>query len=220
MKAMSFVPRVRLLPVTLLVAASVFSFRAADVWRGVSELRGPLPVATAAAAETPAAPAPKAQPGKAAAAAPVMPKLPDETVTSLTQTEIDLLQKLSVRREAIDKRERELDMREALTKAAEARLAAKAAELDQVQKKIEDLMKLHDEKQAEKLNSLVAIYEKMKPADAARILEGLEMDILIDVLGRMKILRSAPILASMDPVRAREVTARLAERDQPLQAGG
>ena len=60
----------------------------------------------------------------------------------------------------------------------------------------------------------------MKPADAARILEGLEMDILIDVLGRMKILRSAPILASMDPVRAREVTARLAERDQPLQAGG
>lgn len=219
MKAMNFVPRVRLLPVTLLVAASVFSFRAADVWRGMSELGGPLPVATAAAAETPAAPAPKDPPEKTAAA-PAMPKLPEEMVTSLTQTEIDLLQKLSARREAIDKRERELDMREALTMAAEARLASKAAELDQVQKKIEDLMKLHDEKQAEKLNSLVAIYEKMKPADAARILEGLEMDILIDVLGRMKILRSAPILASMDPVRAREVTAKLAERDKPLQAGG
>ena len=215
MNARSFLPRVGLLPVTLLVAASVFSLKVSDVWQGMSELRAPVQVAAAVAAE-PQAEKPPAPVAPKADAEPAAPRDPG----SLTQTEIDLLQKLSARREAIEKRERELDMRETLAKAAETRLVAKAAELDQVQKRIEDLMKQHDEKQAEKLDSLVSIYEKMKPADAARILEGLEMDILIDVLGRMKVLRSSPILASMDPAKAREVTARLAEREQPLQAGG
>ncbi|MET4699584.1 flagellar motility protein MotE (MotC chaperone) [Constrictibacter sp. MBR-5] len=215
MNAKSFLPRVGLLPVTLLVAASVFSLKVSDVWQGMSDLRAPVQVAAAVAAE-PQAEKPQAPAAPKADAEPAPPKDP----ALLTQTEIDLLQKLSARREAIEKRERELDMRETLAKAAEARLVAKAAELDQVQKRIEDLMKQHDEKQAEKLDSLVSIYEKMKPADAARILEGLEMDILIDVLSRMKVLRSSPILASMDPAKAREVTAKLAEREQPLQAGG
>lgn len=215
MNARSFLPRVGLLPVTLLVAASVFSLKVSDVWQGMSELRAPGQVAAAVAAE-PQAEKPPAPEAPKADAEPAASRDPG----SLTQTEIDLLQKLSARREAIEKRERELDMRETLAKAAESRLVAKAAELDQVQKRIEDLMKQHDEKQSEKLDSLVSIYEKMKPADAARILEGLEMDILIDVLSRMKVLRSSPILASMDPAKAREVTAKLAEREQPLQAGG
>lgn len=214
MKASARLPRVGLLPVTIVVAASVFTFKVSDIWQGLANLRAPLPVAAAVAAEPP--PGPVASPPAPAQAMPELPKDPG----SLTQTEIDLLQKLSARREAIEKRERELEMREALAKAAEVKLAAKAAELDRVQQRIEDLMKQHDEKQSEKLDSLVSIYEKMKPRDAARILEGLDMPILIDVLGRMKVLRSAPILASMDPERAREVTARLAEREQPLQAGG
>ncbi len=215
MNARSFLPRVGLLPVTLLVAASVFSLKVSDVWQGMSELRAPVQVAAAIAAE----PQAEKPPAPAAPKADAEPA-PSRDPGSLTQTEIDLLQKLSARREAIEKRERELDMRETLAKAAESRLVAKAAELDQVQRRIEDLMKQHDEKQSEKLDSLVSIYEKMKPADAARILEGLEMDILIDVLSRMKVLRSSPILASMDPAKAREVTAKLAEREQPLQAGG
>ena len=215
MNARSFLPRVGLLPVTLLVAASVFSLKVSDVWQGMSELRAPVQVAAAIAAE----PQAEKPPAPAAPKADAEPA-PSRDPGSLTQTEIDLLQKLSARREAIEKRERELDMRETLAKAAESRLVAKAAELDQVQKRIEDLMKQHDEKQSEKLDSLVSIYEKMKPADAARILEGLEMNILIDVLSRMKVLRSSPILASMDPAKAREVTAKLAEREQPLQAGG
>lgn len=215
MNARSFLPRVGLLPVTLLVAVSVFSLKVSHVWQGMSELRAPVQVAAAIAAE----PQAEKPPAPAAPKADAEPA-PSRDPGSLTQTEIDLLQKLSARREAIEKRERELDMRETLAKAAKSRLVAKAAELDQVQKRIEDLMKQHDEKQSEKLDSLVSIYEKMKPADAARILEGLEMDILIDVLSRMKVLRSSPILASMDPAKAREVTAKLAEREQPLQAGG
>src|SRR3546814_11363438 len=84
--------------------------------------------------------------------------------------EIELLQKLSARREAIEKRERELDMREALAEPAEARLVAKTAELDRLQKSIEALARTHDEQEAAKIESPVTIYEKKKPRDAARII--------------------------------------------------
>src|SRR3546814_12518840 len=78
---------------------------------------------------------------------------------TLTATEIELLQKLSARREAIEKRERELDMREALAEAAEARLVAKTAELDRLQKSIQALARTHDEPEAAKIERLVTIYE-------------------------------------------------------------
>ncbi len=210
--AIKILPKFRLLPVTLAVAGVVFTLRLGDLWQGVAAPGGaaiaavvePQPEQPDAAAPEPAAPAPRP-----------MPLIPGEGM-ALTQTEIDLLQKLSARREAIEKRERELDMREALAKAAEDRLAAKAGELDALQKNIEALMRDHDERQSQKLESLVSIYEKMKPAEAARILEGLDMDILLDVLGRMKVIRSAPILAAMVPDKARAVTERLATRHAPL----
>jgi flagellar motility protein MotE (MotC chaperone) len=52
----------------------------------------------------------------------------------------------------------------------------------------------------------------MKPKDAARILERLELPILLDVLERMREAKVAPILADMDPAKAKTVTAALAER--------
>src|SRR5690606_10143760 len=106
--------RVRLLPVTLLVAGLVFTVKLGDLWYAVAGLRVPAVVAPAVAADTPAAPAPTGStpnapiPTDAAAPAPVvapppaMPLLPGEGVT-LTATEIELLQKLSARREAIEK---------------------------------------------------------------------------------------------------------------------
>jgi flagellar motility protein MotE (MotC chaperone) len=62
------------------------------------------------------------------------------------------------------------------------------------------------------MESLVKIYESMKPKDAARIFEALELPILLDVMERMREAKSAPILAAMDPMKAKEVTSSLAER--------
>ena len=50
------------------------------------------------------------------------------------------------------------------------------------------------------------------PGDAARIFEALEMPVLLDVIERMREGKSAPILAAMDPLKAKEVTASLVER--------
>ncbi len=56
------------------------------------------------------------------------------------------------------------------------------------------------------------IYESMKPDDAARIFEDLDMPVLLRVLGRMSERKSAPILAEMNAERAQAVTLELAER--------
>ena len=68
-------------------------------------------------------------------------------------------------------------------------------------------------KQREELGwqGLVKVYEVMKPRDAAAIFNNLQMTVLIPVLDRMKDRNAAPILAAMDPQKARDVTAALAK---------
>ena len=55
------------------------------------------------------------------------------------------------------------------------------------------------------------IYENMKAKSAAKIFNELEMAIMLEVADRMSSRKVAPILAAMDPIRAKELTAELAE---------
>lgn len=139
--------------------------------------------------------------------------LPDLLGTStFTPAEVEVLTELAKRREDLDGRERELGLREGLLQAAEQRLDDKIDELQVLRLEIEALIGQHDEQEESELQSLVKIYETMKPKDAARILQELEMQILLSIMERMKERSTAPVLAAMDPSRAREVTAELARR--------
>lgn len=140
---------------------------------------------------------------------------------NFTQTEIDVLQKLAERREMIETRERELNTREGLLKAAEQRIDRKIADLHEVENTIQELLKKHDQQEQAKIDQLVKIYATMKPKDAARIFDDLEMDILLTIMENMKESKSAPILAAMTPDKARAVTAEMSNRRQiPLPGGG
>ncbi|MDH5189301.1 MAG: hypothetical protein OEW37_10145, partial [Rhodospirillaceae bacterium] len=72
-------------------------------------------------------------------------------------------------------------------------------------------IKTYDGQQDAQLASLVKIYENMKPKDAARIFEEMEMDTLLMVTERMKERSLAPIMAKMDPIKAKEMTVELAK---------
>ena len=54
------------------------------------------------------------------------------------------------------------------------------------------------------------LYETMKPRDAATIFNDLDMPVLLSVVDRMKDAKAAPVLAAMQPDKAREVTTKLA----------
>jgi flagellar motility protein MotE (MotC chaperone) len=173
------------------------------------------PAATPAAGAAPAADgvstaAPQGEPnagGKTDSAAAVDP-------FNYTDEEVDVLQQLAKRRTELDARARQLDEREALVTAAEQKMDQKMAELKAMQSTIQDLLKQRSAAEETQLQSLVKIYENMKPAAAAGVFEELDMDILLDVVSRMKERKVAPILALMTPTRAKELTFELAQRQQ------
>ncbi|MBH68667.1 MAG: hypothetical protein CMM58_09970, partial [Rhodospirillaceae bacterium] len=129
-----------------------------------------------------------------------------------TRSEIELLQELSRRRKELDLREQTIVQREGLLMAAETRLEARINELETVKSDIETLITKYDAQEEEKFRGLVAIYEKMKPKESARIFDELDIDILLGVFDRMKASKSASIIAKMKPERAKEITSRIADR--------
>lgn len=216
--------RFRLLPITIFVAVLMLGIRVGDVWRlttrdaklpefPVSLAQNQAPAQASMPAAMPlqvaAAPAPGgASNGPAPAAGPAA----DNPAPLGPVKNEELLQHFAERRAEIERRTKEVEQREALLIAAEKRIDQKIQELDKVRSEIQKLMRQGDEKQAAQLESLVKIYETMKPKDAARIFEELEMPVLLGVIERMKEQKTAPILAAMDPVKAKEVTSALVER--------
>lgn len=125
-----------------------------------------------------------------------------------------LYKDLAERRQAVEKREGELSQREALLKAGERELDQKLRELTAIRNEIEGLLAKQSEEEKTRVDSLVKIYEGMKAVDAARIFNTLDTDVLIQVMSKMSERKSAPILAAMNPERARTVTLLLAQQQQ------
>ena len=231
--------KIRFLPVTIFAATLMLTVRVGDIWQGIDTLLdGSIKVSQATAQETanPDA-APEAQESAAVpevavpADDPVIDgggatvqddptRLISDDPTLLTPAEIEILMRLAERRDLLEQREREIDAREGLLRAAEIRIERRVAELEDLRQVIENRIKVFDEQQEDKLGSLVKIYENMKPKDAARIFEELEMTTLLEVAERMKERKVAPVMAQMGPERAREVTVELrALRELPNAVG-
>lgn len=231
--------RFRLLPTMIVFGVLVLGMRVGDTWRMVATapLIDSAKAATPAAAPTPApattpvpVPAPaadaatdKPSPDKPSAAAPAGKAATGDTSPeagadsgdpNFGNVQMDLLKRLQTRRTELDQRAQQLDEREALLTAAEKRIDRKVTELNDLRANIEKLIGTVDEKQQAQLDSLVKIYETMKPTDAARIFNTLDMPVLLNVFERMKETKTAPIMAAMDPMRAKDVTTQLADRRQ------
>lgn len=213
-------PRLRLLPFLIFATGLMFTVKLGGIWEGVSSIRHGVSVEPIKAqAQQPPAPAPTAAP---------RPAPPQQRASTgdggqsdgnpeaalFTQTEIDVLQKLAERREELEGRSRELDAREALLNAAEERIDGKISEIKNLENTIHKLISQYNTLEDNKLKSLVNIYEKMKPRDAARIFNELEMPTLIAVIERMKDTKTAPIMAEMDSVKAKALTSELAHRNR------
>lgn len=130
----------------------------------------------------------------------------------MTRSELDLLQSLAERRAELDDRETQIELRERLLGATEKRIDGKIARLEAMEAKISEFVQLHEEQENEQLQSIVKVYETMKPKDAAVIFQRLEMSIQLELATRMREAKMAPILAAMDTDAARQLTTQLASR--------
>ena len=215
--------RFRFLPVFILIATLGVGVKSAGLWQSFSGLTpafaaGDPPSSDGNQAEVQGA-AGGGEEGASMSEGPLDQPVSESQITNLsndifemTDEELVLLQSLSQRREELEQRAREIDEREVLLKAAEQRIEQRISELELLQASIEALLVTHDEQTEAQMLSLVKIYESMKPKDAARIFEELDMEVLLEVIERMKERKTAPILAQMNPQRAKVVTLELAQR--------
>ncbi len=132
---------------------------------------------------------------------------------SPTRSEFAVLQSLANRRKLLEKREREFQLRENLLKAAEKRIQARISELKVVEARITAQLKKQEEVQSEQFTRLVKMYSTMKPADAARIFNRLDLKILTGIVQRMKATKMAAILAAMNSNQAERLTLELASQE-------
>ncbi len=138
------------------------------------------------------------------------PRAPAKDPLLLSPSEISILQQLSERRATLDQQTAELAQREALLKATEKRLDDKIAKLADMQKAIAAADQKHNQEEDARTQSLVKIYETMKPKDAAQILEQLDMPVALTLIGHMKESKTAPVLSAMTPAKAKAITTALA----------
>jgi flagellar motility protein MotE (MotC chaperone) len=202
--------RLRLLPALIGCGVVMIGLRGADIVSRLIDGSAVQPLRAAQAAEPPKADTPIPAPAvTASAAAPADRHAP--TDPDFSPAEMDLLQNLAKRRAEIEQRDTAVQQREAMLKVAEDRVNQKLAELSSLKADIEKLLDLQKKKQDDQVMSLVKIYSGMKPQDAARIFNTLEMPVLLSVVSHMKEQKSAAIIAGMQPDRARELTTRLAD---------
>jgi len=223
----------RILPLLIFVAMLSFSVRLVEVMSGVFVLAGP-----AALAEAPKAEASDKDKDKGASSLSIVDEeahqvdegqgkpveIPDETFPEWRDpadddpgyeaSRMEVLKDLSKRHEELNQKEKSITTREALLKAAERELDQKYKELSQLRSELENLLQTQSEEEQKRIQSLVKIYEGMKPKDAARIFDTLDLDVLVGVVSYMSERKLSPVLAAMNPERARTITIMLAEQKQ------
>jgi flagellar motility protein MotE (MotC chaperone) len=201
---------VRLLPAAMATAAVVLGVKALAMAESVAETApaedaAPTPAPAAAANATPA-PAPNQ------CAPPTLAEM-----AGLSAAEVQVLQALSARREALDQRADEVETQDALVLAAERRLDERLTELRRLEANVNDLLGRLDEAQEQRMAALVDVYQRMRAKDAAEVFDGLDDAVLVQVASRMRQASLAEVMGRMTPDRARRLTQMLAERARPPQ---
>jgi flagellar motility protein MotE (MotC chaperone) len=166
----------------------------------------------------------KAGAGKSEPAAPQQvaqatpPAPPQPLPQGASPSERAVLERLQERRGSLDERARELEMRENLLKAAERKVDGRIGELKEVEDRISAGARAEKEEADRQMKTIVVMYETMKPKDAARVFDRLNIGVLVPIVTAMNPRKMAEVLAAMSPEAAERLTVALASRSREAAA--
>lgn len=144
----------------------------------------------------------------------------NETMTAETpNSELSILQSLRKRRTQLAAQEESLQLRENLIEAAEERLESRIQQLEALEERLKATTEAELGARKEELRGLVTMYETMKPKEAARIFDRLQMEVLLDVVNAMNPRKMAAVLAKMNPESAQHLTSALARSGRRGSSG-
>jgi flagellar motility protein MotE (MotC chaperone) len=157
---------------------------------------------------------PKEEPPKPAAPEAAKPDgtVVDQNPQQVSPSERAILERLQARRQELEARAREIDIRESLLKAAEKRIESKVEELKGVESRISTATEQKTEADAARFKGIITMYEGMKPKDAARVFDRLEMSVLFEIASQIAPRKMSDILGLMSPEAAERLTTEMARR--------
>jgi flagellar motility protein MotE (MotC chaperone) len=147
---------------------------------------------------------------------------PPEQGQSVSPSERAILERLQARRQEIEARAREIDIRESLLKAAEKRIESKVEEMKAVESRISTVTEQKSEADTARFKGIITMYESMKPKDAAKVFDRLEMPVLIEIASQIAPRKMSDILGLMSTDAAGALTVEMARRagsDKSASAG-
>jgi flagellar motility protein MotE (MotC chaperone) len=130
----------------------------------------------------------------------------------ISPSERAILERLQSRRQELEARAREIDIRENLLKSAEKRIESKVQEMKAVESRIAAVSEQKTEADAAHFKGIITMYENMKPKDAAKVFDRLEMPVLFEIASQIAPRKMSDILGLMSPDVAERLTTEMARR--------
>lgn len=217
-------PNLRLIPVVLFAAICLLAIKtvgfvgggapaaseantSGQTWRRIAAraLNADEVLFTGATPEAKPA-APQQQPPMAALPKTQTPgtKTIDQTAPNQSASERALIERLQERRQELDAKSRDLEMRENLIKAAEKQLDTRIEELKELEGKGGETVA--------RVKNIVVMYESMGPKEAARVFDRMDPKTLVELVNQMNPRKVSEILAKMQPEAAERLTVEMARR--------
>jgi flagellar motility protein MotE (MotC chaperone) len=137
---------------------------------------------------------------------------PEENQPPVSPSERAILERLQSRRQELEARSREIDIRESLLKEAEKRIQTKVDEMKAVEAKTAADNAAKADAENAKFKGIVTMYESMKPKDAAKVFDKLEMPVLIQIASQIAPRKMSDIMGLMQTDAAERLTVELARR--------
>ena len=110
------------------------------------------------------------------------------------------------------KKEEQLRQKEEYLQQMEQEVENKLKELITLQKEIQAYRTEKEEDQNARIRSLSKIYGSMKPKEAAKLLEKLNDELVVEVISAMTSNDAASVLSSMDVKKAAKISEFLSRR--------
>jgi flagellar motility protein MotE (MotC chaperone) len=140
---------------------------------------------------------------------------PEQNPQTVSASERAILERLQARRQELEQRAREVEIRESLLKSAEKRIEGRVEEMKATEARIGTATGQKAEEDAARFKGIITMYESMKPKDAAKVFDRLEMSVLYEIASKIAPRKMSDILGLMQPEAAERLTVELARRAGP-----
>jgi len=187
----------------------------ADITGSLDEKKEQAPKSEAAKSEAAKSEAPKPAAPAVEAAKPDGVMVYPSPQQPVSASERAILERLQSRRQELDARAREMDIRESLLKAAEKRVESHVEELKGVESQISTATEQKSQAETARFKGIITMYEAMKPKDAAKVFDRLEMPVLFQIASQIAPRKMSDILGLMSPEAAERLTVEMARRASP-----